>query len=267
MKSPTVFIFAWGVGLFSLVCAAQDTAVYTNVQAQQGAAIYTTQCAACHGAQLEGSVGPALTGTAFLKLAATQHLTPKSLLEVVSTTMPMAAPGSLKPEQYASLVAFILLRSGYPAGDIPLSRHNVDLSNLDLGIDRNAVSVSGQQNAAPRLSAAERAALQGVFTDAQVKLGKEFYSDNCLQCHGGELDGVEDAPPLAGKLFMSKWGGLPVGALHAYIDKNMPPGNGGALGAVSESDVVAYILSKNNFPSGPTPLPADPAGLNAITIK
>jgi hypothetical protein len=30
---------------------------------------------------------------------------------------------------------------------------------------------------------------------------------------------------------------------------------------------VAYILSKNNFPSGSTPLPADPAGLNSIVTK
>jgi hypothetical protein len=44
----------------------------------------------------------------------------------------------------------------------------------------------------------------------------------------------------------------------------MPPGNGGALGAVSEAAVVAYILYKNNFPSGSQPLPADPVGLNGI---
>jgi mono/diheme cytochrome c family protein len=267
MKSPTIFAFAWSVGLYPLASAAQDTAAYTSDQAQQGAAIYATQCAACHGAQLEGTVGPALIGTSFLQLAAAQHLTPKSLLDVIATTMPMATPGSLKPEQYASLVAFILERAGYPAGDKPLSKDSANLANLDLSFDRNAVSPSGQQNIAPRLAAPMRTALQGVYTDAQAAQGKAFYSDNCLQCHGGELDGVEDAPPLAGKLFMSKWGGLPVGALHAFIDKSMPPGNGGALGAVSETDVVAYILSKNNFPSGSTPLPADPEGLNAIAIK
>jgi hypothetical protein len=58
-----------------------------------------------------------------------------------------------------------------------------------------------------------------------------------------------------------------VGTVHAFIDKNMPPGNGGALGAVSEASVVAYILFKNNFPAGSTPLPADPAGLNGIALK
>jgi mono/diheme cytochrome c family protein len=262
MKRLVVFAFAGSVCLFPLIGSAQDTAIYTTSQAQQGAALYASQCAACHGAQLEGIAGPALTGTAFHQMAAAQHLTPKSLLDVVATTMPMTAPGTLKPDQYAALVAFILQRSGYLAGDKPLSKDSAALAGLDLGIDKPAASGSGAPSAASAAMAS-----QGVYTAAQMAQGKSFYSDNCLQCHGGELDGVEDAPPLTGKLFISKWGGLPVGALHAFIDKNMPPGNGGALGAVSEAAVVAYILSKNYFPAGTTPLPADPAGLNNIAIK
>ena len=260
MKRPAVFAFALGVCFLPLISAAQDAALYTDSQAQAGAAVYASQCAACHGPQLEGGAGPALTGASFHELAAIQHLTPKSLLEVVSRTMPMTAPGTLKPDQYASLVAFILQRAGYPAGDKPLSRDSANLSGLDLGIGKAAAS--GQPAAAPA-----RMAAQGVYTAAQMAQGKGFYSDNCIQCHGGELEGAEDAPPLAGKLFLSKWGGLPLGSLHAFIGKNMPPGNGGALGAVSEAAVVAYILSKNSFPSGPTPLPADPKGLNSIILK
>ncbi len=254
MKLAFAFEFASWVCFFPYLGAAQDNAVYTGGQAQQGAALYATQCAACHGARLEGIAGPALTGPEFHQMAAAQHLTAKSLLDVVSRTMPMTAPGKLTPDQYASLVAFILQRSGYPAGDKPLSMESANLAGLDLG--------AGAAGAASPATAS-----QGVYTPAQAAQGKAFYSDNCLQCHGGELDGVEDAPPLAGKPFIGKWGGLPVGSLHAFIDKNMPPGNGGALGAVSEAAVVAYILSKNNFPAGGAPLPADPAGLNAIILK
>jgi mono/diheme cytochrome c family protein len=262
-EASRALVFAGAVGLFPLSGTAQNAALYTGGQAQQGAALYAGQCASCHGAQLEGTVGPALTGSAFHQMAAAQHLTAKSLFDVISTTMPMTAPGTLKPDQYASIVAFILQRSGYPAGDNPLSKGNANLAGLDLGID--LASASGPQGAAPPATA--RMASQGVYTDAQMAQGKAFYSDNCIQCHGGELDGVEDAPPLAGKLFLGKWGGLPVGNLHAFIDKNMPPGNGGALGAVSEAAVVAYILSRNNFPSDSLPLPSDPAGLNNIIIK
>ena len=249
MKRPIALILFTSACLCSVTGAAQGAGLYTTSQAQQGAAIYARQCAVCHGDTLAGGAGPALKGMAFNEMAASQHLTIKSLLDVTSRTMPLTAPGSLKQEEYAALTAFILQQSGFLAGDRPLSEESVNLSDIDLGIDT---------------AAAMRTASQGVYTDAQMAQGKAFYSDNCLQCHGGELDGVEDAPPLAGKLFLSKWGGLPVGTLHAFIDKSMPPGNGGALGAVSEAAVVAYILYKNNFPSGSTPLPADPAGLNSI---
>jgi mono/diheme cytochrome c family protein len=237
---------------------AQNTALYTAAQAGQGATLYATQCAACHGAELEGIAGPALTGPAFHQMAAVQHLTPKSLLDVISTTMPMTAPGKLTADQYASLVAFLLQRNNYPAGDKPLAKDNPDLASLDLG----GGSTPGSAQAAPA-----RLASQGIYTAQQLADGKAAYNNNCIQCHGGELEGVEDAPPLSGKPFITKWGGLPVGAVHAYIDKNMPPGNGGALGPNQEAGVVAYILSKNGFPPGPTALPSDPAGLNGILLK
>jgi mono/diheme cytochrome c family protein len=260
MKRPIAWTFAWSVCLFPLIGSAQDTAIYTTSQAQQGAALYASQCAACHGAQLEGGAGPALTGSAFHQMAAVQHLTPKSLLEVVSTTMPMTAPGSLKPDQYAALVAFILQRSGYSAGDKPLSKDSANLASLDLGVDKSGAAAAAH-------GTPMRLASQGVYTAAQMERGKAFYNDSCNQCHGAELEGGEDAPPLAGKAFIAKWGGLPVGTLHAFIDKNMPPGNGGALGPDNEAEVVAYILSKNYFPPGPAPLTTDPARLNAIAIK
>jgi mono/diheme cytochrome c family protein len=251
-----------------LACAvpvvAQNAApaLYSAPQAQQGATIYATNCAVCHGANLEGGAGPALTGSAFHQMAATEKLTPKLLLETITATMPMTAPGSLKPDQYAALTAFILSKGGYPAGSQALSPTTPQLDALNLGIDPNAPA-----GAAPAAAGAQRLASNGVYTLEQATRGKGYYSDNCIQCHGGELDGVEDAPALSGKSFLTKWGGKPVGAIHAFIDANMPPGNGGALGAVQEADVVAYILWKNGLPAGTTQLPADPAGLSNIILK
>jgi S-disulfanyl-L-cysteine oxidoreductase SoxD len=243
-----------------MLCLAQHptSPLYTAAQAQQGATIYQNHCAACHGAELKGAVGPALTGTAFRQTAASEHLTPGTLLDVISRTMPTTAPGSLKPEEYTSLVAYILQRSGYPAGDQILTKSSANLDRTDLG---QGAGVASSQPAAMRLASA------GVYTDAQAARGKAFYSDMCLQCHGGELEGVEEDPALAGRRFLSHWDKRSVGALHAYIDKAMPPGNGGALGAVAEADVVAYILSRNGFPAGSSPLPADPTGLNGIALK
>ena len=97
--------------------------------------------------------------------------------------------------------------------------------------------------------------------------GRALYAEHCAQCHGGDADGGEEGPPLTGPSFMRRWGASPVGAVHAFIDKEMPPGNAGALGAVQETDIVAFVLWKNGFPPGGTALPNDPAGLNAIGWK
>lgn len=39
------------------------------------------------------------------------------LFDLVSNTMPEGEPGSLKPEEYASILAFFLSESGYKEGD------------------------------------------------------------------------------------------------------------------------------------------------------
>ena len=96
---------------------AQDTAadapesvldgVFTSAQASRGQAQFVQTCMTCHTvAQHTGrAFGVKWTGT-----------TLNELFELISTTMPEIEPGSLKPEQYASIVAFFLRESGYPEG-------------------------------------------------------------------------------------------------------------------------------------------------------
>lgn len=81
--------------------------VFTSAQASQGQKQFEQTCVACHTiAQFTGSkFGDKWTGT-----------TLNELFELTSDTMPEAEPGSLKPEQYANIVAFFLKESGYPAG-------------------------------------------------------------------------------------------------------------------------------------------------------
>jgi mono/diheme cytochrome c family protein len=229
--------------------------LYTSAQATQGAALFAGKCAVCHGVNLEGGAGPALCGTGFLRVAAAQGLTVKTLFDVMSSTMPTTAPASLKQDEYEALVAFLLQANGYQAGSKPLRNDNPGLDHAMLSLTTPAGD-----------GVSTRPASSGVYDSAQAAHGKVLYSETCLMCHGGDLGGGEDAPPLAGRAFMSKWVGQPVGAVHGLIDKSMPPGNGGALGPVGEADVVAYILSRNNYPTGSGPLPSDPRGLSAIIM-
>jgi len=96
-------------------------ALYTDAQATAGAAVYTSSCAACHGTQLEGVAAPALKGAPFGEMAAAQSMTAATLLDVIANTMPQSDPGSLKPEEYAAVTAYILQQNGYPAGTTALA--------------------------------------------------------------------------------------------------------------------------------------------------
>jgi polar amino acid transport system substrate-binding protein len=112
--------------------AAGGGAVYSAAQASQGEAVYSTQCVSCHGATLEGNIGPALKGSQFQQMAAAQQLTGASLLAVIAASMPKSNPGGLTSAQYAQLTAYILQQNGYPAGTAPLSANDPKLQALRL---------------------------------------------------------------------------------------------------------------------------------------
>jgi mono/diheme cytochrome c family protein len=129
LLSATVLIAA-----APLVAGAQDAkpALYTADQATQGAAVYSQSCGACHGPQLEGVAAPALKGSVFGEMATAQSLTADSLLDVIVNTMPQSDPGSLKPEEYAAVTAYILQQNGYPAGSTPLAKGAAGLKDAKI---------------------------------------------------------------------------------------------------------------------------------------
>ena len=107
-----------------LVAGAQTAkpALYTADQATAGATVYSQACAACHGSQLEGVAAPALKGSVFGEMATAQNLTVDTLLDVIINTMPQSDPGSLKPEDYNAVTAYILQQNSYPAGSAALAK-------------------------------------------------------------------------------------------------------------------------------------------------
>jgi mono/diheme cytochrome c family protein len=98
---------------------------YTAAQAANGAKAYQKTCAGCHGAKLQGGMGPALVGRQFwLNYAGKKAST---LWSDVHTTMPMSAPGSVSAKRSVDIVAYLLQKNGVPAGKTPLN-DTVDLS-------------------------------------------------------------------------------------------------------------------------------------------
>jgi len=107
----------------------------------------------------------------------------------------------------------------------------------------------------------------GVYTNDQSKRGQALYAKECAACHGAELSGGEEAPPLSGGAFMSNWSGLTLGELFERIRVSMPEGRPGSLTRQQNADILAYMLSFNQFPAGQTELQKDTELLKQIRFE
>jgi alcohol dehydrogenase (cytochrome c) len=98
-----------------LAPAQQSGPTFTAAQAERGAVDYAASCAQCHGANLDdGPFGPPLKGVAFIGTWGLQPV--DRLFTLTQTTMPTTSPGSLAPDEYAALVAFILRENAIVPG-------------------------------------------------------------------------------------------------------------------------------------------------------
>jgi mono/diheme cytochrome c family protein len=110
-----ILIFA---GLFTIPStglAAQSrttqTGVYSAEQAARGEDIYAGMCKSCHAAVSH-------TGVAFQKSWDGRSLS--ELFGYISTRMPKNEPGSLAPEEYADVLAYLLELNQMPVGKTEL---------------------------------------------------------------------------------------------------------------------------------------------------
>lgn len=88
---------------------------FSAVQAARGEETFKQVCAACHNID-------DMSGQRFRSAWADQ--TAGDLFEFLTNAMPQGDPGSLTPEQYTSIIAFFLSRSGYLPGtnDLPVDK-------------------------------------------------------------------------------------------------------------------------------------------------
>jgi quinoprotein glucose dehydrogenase len=112
-----------------------------------------------------------------------------------------------------------------------------------------------------------RSVWDGVYSKAQADRGKSAYNSLCARCHGDTLLGNDDAPQLVDKEFLSKWEGKSLGTLIAYTQKEMPTDGPGKISRRQCTDIIAYVLSANNFPAGQNEIAPEAEAQNAITIK
>jgi|SRR5688572_6644338 len=93
--------------------------VYTAAQADRGLALYRSKCASCHAPNR-------FTDEFFYTSFAGKPLW--EMFDVISDSMPEDNPGSLKKEEYADVIAYLLKLNNFPTGE------------TDLPIDKDALS-------------------------------------------------------------------------------------------------------------------------------
>jgi mono/diheme cytochrome c family protein len=136
MKTAMTFIGASLVGTlaFSGSMAGQQLrtqwdGVYAKAQANRGERLYVKYCASCHGPDLGGGeVAPGLTGGEFN--ANWNDLSLGALFERMRVSMPQNNPGSMAPEENADILAYILDKGSFPAGDTELPTRTELLSTI-----------------------------------------------------------------------------------------------------------------------------------------
>ncbi len=102
------------------VIHAQDAApgiwdgVYTREQSARGRATFEEACVRCHGRDLAGTTGPALTGEQFQQSWGGGTI--EVLFVKIRDTMPPGFGTVLDDRQKLEIVAYILETNGFPAG-------------------------------------------------------------------------------------------------------------------------------------------------------
>ncbi len=96
---------------------------------------------------------------------------------------------------------------------------------------------------------ASKTVLEGVYTQAQAMRGEKAYQAKCATCHRSDLSGFS-GPPLKGDLFIDRWREFNLSVLFDLIKATMPLDDPHGLDDEMYHDILAYLLQRNEIPSG-----------------
>lgn len=118
---------------------------FTADQAAAGETAYNSNCAQCHGKQLEGPDAPGLAGPDVMQNWATAG----GLYDFIHVAMPPSAPGQLGDETYLNIIAYIMKFNGAQPGDEPMTTDADKLAAISLP-DETQAGAAAAAAAAPQ---------------------------------------------------------------------------------------------------------------------
>jgi cytochrome c len=95
--------------------------------AASGQIIYNKFAASCHGESGGGRSGPAIIGS---NINLAKYNTAKGLLDYVSATMPLGAPGRLSHHEYLEVLCYLIVQNNYVSADTVFDE--AELNNISL---------------------------------------------------------------------------------------------------------------------------------------
>lgn len=111
------------------VTATVEDGIFTAEQARRGEQVYAAECASCHAADMQG--GPAARG---LRGVTFRYLwngrTVAELFDAMRAQMPPGKAGSLEEQAYLDVLAAILERNEFPAGETEIAADPEDMNAI-----------------------------------------------------------------------------------------------------------------------------------------
>ena len=117
-------VVAVSVSVFTQEKTSVKAGVYTAAQADRGQALFRSKCASCHAPNR-------FTDDLFYTSFAGKPLW--EMFDVISDSMPEDDPGSLKKEEYADVIAYLLKLNNFPAGqsELPTDKDALSLIMME----------------------------------------------------------------------------------------------------------------------------------------
>lgn len=151
-------IFLTVAGLAAAYTGSASADGFTAEQAEAGKSAYNSNCARCHGYQLEGPDAPGLAGRDVMM----NWDTAGGLYDFISVAMPPEAPGELGEETYVNIIAYIMSFNGAQPGEKPLAVGD-EMYEVSLAAE-TAAGASAASAAAPAEESSPATAVPQAFT-------------------------------------------------------------------------------------------------------